>query len=386
MSIDFSEARDLKRFPFLDAARGLASIIVVAAHCNLNWFWGVMDFFFVMSGFLITRSLVSNCQKGRGTLAFLLYRALRLLPAYIVVMLLYEIVVFAIGDRNSFETLPYLFFYQNTDLIMGSEMIFPRAIEMTHWWSLVIEEQFYVLWGAFFCLFAFAKLRINLWSMAIAVLLLGSAILFRKMGVHWWTLPGRFDGFLIGCMAGIIIFMPWKVKLSDRAVNWLLVCGWIAAAAALARLLWSQYLYYYDNERYLTGIWLDISCFAVVSVVVILALVKIDIRKLHFGKVQNGFAFLGLLSYETYLVHLPVIMLMRRVLGYHEYEQRWRIFIATMVISTVIAYFMHRTLTGPALKQRENIYAFLKSRFGGRWSTMGFGNAQPQTVKDSDAT
>ena len=201
MNFDFSAARNLKRFPFLDASRGLACVGVVAVHCEFEymmpWYWGVMEFFFVMSGFLITRSLISNCDRGRGTFSFLLYRALRLLPAYVAIMLLYELtVLFLPPGRASFETLPYLLFYQHTDLIFGAEEKFPRIPEMLPYWSLVLEEQFYLVWGIFFCTFAYARLKINLATTAGVVFLLGLGILFRRLGVNWWTLPGRFDAFV----------------------------------------------------------------------------------------------------------------------------------------------------------------------------------------------
>ena len=74
-----------------------------------------------------------------------------------------------------------------------------------------------MIWGVFFCVLAYAKLRINLVTVGLTVLMLGLAILMRRMGVFWWTLPARFDGFLLGSMAGIIIFMPKKV---DIGKNW----------------------------------------------------------------------------------------------------------------------------------------------------------------------
>lgn len=369
-TIDFSEARNLKRFPFLDAARGVACIGVVACHCGLaylfHWYWGVMDFFFVMSGFLITRSLVSNCDKGRGTFAFLLYRALRLLPAYLTVMLLYEITVFLVTDRKPLESLPYILFYQNTDLIFGSVERFPRVFEMIPYWSLVLEEHYYMLWGVFFCVFAFAKLRINLVTVGLTLLMLGLAILMRRMGVFWWTLPARFDGFLLGSMAGIIIFMPKKVDIGKNWARWLMGAGWVISAVALVRLVWSGSISYQDLARFDQGRWIDVTCFSIVSVVLVLGMVKIDIRRLHFGRLQDGCAFLGLISYETYLAHFPIVVMLQKGFDFSFNGGKVVLFLVTMVISCVVAYFMHRVLTVPALKRREEIYAFftrLAARF-----------------------
>jgi peptidoglycan/LPS O-acetylase OafA/YrhL len=368
MNIDFSEARNLKRFPFLDAARGLACVGVVAVHCDLEhhmrWYWGVMDFFFVMSGFLITRSLITNCDKGRGAPSFLLYRALRLLPAYMVVMLLYELLVLLLlRGRHSFETLPYILFYQNTDLIFGSVQKFPRVPEMLPYWSLVLEEQFYLLWGIFFCRHAYAKLRINLATLGFVVFLLGLGMLFRSLGVAGWTLPGRFDGFLLGSMAGIIIFMPQKWEIPEWWSGRLLRIGWVLSIAALLRLMWTVMLHYRPNYPYWEGHWIDVTCFSVVSVVLVLGMVKMDIRGLHFGRLQQGLGFIGLISYEIYLVHYPMISILKKAFDFKFNNGGITLFIVTMVLSSFVAYVVHKILTSPALRSRERIQSFLTSRF-----------------------
>ncbi|MEY3897708.1 MAG: hypothetical protein RLZZ214_3229 [Verrucomicrobiota bacterium] len=369
MNIDFSAARNLKRFPFLDASRGLACVGVVAVHCEfeymMRWYWGVMEFFFVMSGFLITRSLIYNCDRGRGTFSFLLYRALRLLPAYVAIMLLYELtVLFLLPERASFETLPYLLFYQHTDLIFGDVEKFPRIPEMMPYWSLVLEEQFYLVWGIFFCVFAYGRLKVNLATTAAVVFLLGLAILFRRMGVNWWTLPGRFDAFLLGSMSGIIIFMPRKYEIPDRWARWLLGGGWMLAIIASVRLVWSGLLSYRDKHLYWEGHWIDVSCYSVISVVLVLGMVKLDVRGLHFGRLQQALGFIGLISYEIYLAHYPLLSIFKSYFDFKFNHGGILLFLLTMTLSTVIAHVVHKLLTAPALKNREKLHRFFNERIG----------------------
>jgi peptidoglycan/LPS O-acetylase OafA/YrhL len=327
------------------------------------WYWGVMDFFFVMSGFLITRSLVSNCARGRGNSAFFLYRALRLLPCYVALLLFYELLVFTLGGRMQWETLPYLLFYQHTDMIFGSVEIFPRIEELVPYWSLVLEEHYYVLWGVLFCTFAYAKFKITPFSIGIVVLLLGLAILMRKMGVSWRTLPGRFDGFLLGSFAGMIIFMPRKVHIPENWNKWLIRTAWIVSLVSFGRLSWSCLLSYRDLPRHLDGAWIDVSCFCIVSLVLILSMVKLDMRRIHFGKPQDQLAFIGLISYEIYLVHYPIATFMRKWMNLTFDGSALVLFLVTMTLSSAIAYLMHRTLTAPALKKREPIHSFFSGRY-----------------------
>ena len=368
MSIDFSEARKLKRFPLLDASRGLACIGVVAMHCQLEpfmpWYWGVMDFFFVMSGFLITRSLISNSDKGRGTSSFLLYRALRLLPAYLSVMLIYAVTAIVRNGMSPYDILPYVFLYQNTDLIFGTEEIFPRIHEILPFWSLILEEHFYVLWGILFCAYAYVKLKITPATFAIVALLFGLAIIMRKAGAHYWTLPGRFDGFLAGSFAGLIIFMPQKVHISEQWKSRLVKLAWFIVPAATVRLVWSVYISYYRYSEIPDGIWLDVTAFTIVSVVLVLGLVKMDVRGIQFGRMQGQLAFLGLLSYEIYLVHFPIVTLLTKAFNFEFRGGAFLLFPITMIVSTVVAYMMHKILTAPALRKRESIHSFFENLFG----------------------
>jgi peptidoglycan/LPS O-acetylase OafA/YrhL len=371
MKMDFSEARNLKRFPLLDASRGLACVGVVAMHSHLDylmpWYWGVMDFFFVMSGLLITRSLMTNCDKGRGTWSFLLYRALRLLPAYLTIMLLYVIAAGVTGERDPSAVLPYLFLYQHTDMIFGARDEFSGIYEMLPYWSLILEEHYYVLWGVFFCGVAYARLKITPATVGAVALMLALALILRKAGVHYWTLPGRFDGFLVGSVAGIIIFMPHKVRVSGKLASWLFRAGALVTIAAAARLLWRAVRSYQHDPSYAAGIWLDVSCYTMVSLVLVLGLLKMDIRRMRFGRAQDGLAFIGLISYEIYLVHFPLATFLKKGFDFNFHNGGVLLFLVTMVLSSALAWLMHRTLTAPALKRRERIYSFFVG-LAGQWA------------------
>lgn len=365
--MDFSTAAKLKRFPLLDASRGVACIGVVACHCGFahyfHWYWGAMDFFFVMSGFLITRSLIINCDKGRGMPAFFLYRALRLLPAYVTMILLYELIIFLAGSRPPWESLPYLLFYQHTDVIVGTREIFPRVHEMVPYWSLVLEEHYYVLWGVLFCTLAHRRLRITPATALVGILLLVAAAALRKAGVNWWTLPGRYDGFLIGSIAGIIVFTPHKVCLGAKTIRWLFALGWIASAAAVVRLIWTGLISYRDLALYNEHRWLDVSCFALLSLVLVLGMVKLDSRGLHFGRIQNAFGFVGLVSYEVYLVHFPIVSILEQFSDFKFNGGGLLLMGITLLLSITIAYAMHKVLTSKALSKREEILAYMAAKF-----------------------
>ena len=145
--------------PALDGLRALAVAGVVAYHFGFHWadggYLGV-DFFFVLSGFLITGLLIGewNGRQTIGLRSFWFRRAKRLLPA--VMLLLVVLSVYSrLGGPNIVEStfkgdgLATLFYYANWHLIFTHQSYFAQfevPSTLRHTWSLAIEEQFYLVW------------------------------------------------------------------------------------------------------------------------------------------------------------------------------------------------------------------------------------------------
>lgn len=139
----------LSYVPALDGLRAIAAIAVLAFHSGLviapGGFLGV-DAFFVLSGFLITRSLRAELSDT-GTLdfaAFFYRRLARLWPALVFVTLSTALFMpFVWPTANVFEEtlLPIFYLTDFSYAWFGSPGI------MAHTWSLSIEMQFYLIWA-----------------------------------------------------------------------------------------------------------------------------------------------------------------------------------------------------------------------------------------------
>ena len=145
--------------PALDGLRALAVAAVVAYHFGFHWadggYLGV-DFFFVLSGFLITGLLIGEWDRRRtiGLRSFWFRRARRLLPA--VMLLLIVLSIYSrLGGPNIVEStfkadgIATLFYYANWHLIFTHQSYFTQfevPSTLRHTWSLAIEEQFYLVW------------------------------------------------------------------------------------------------------------------------------------------------------------------------------------------------------------------------------------------------
>ena len=144
--------------PALDGLRTLAVVAVVLYHLNLTWAQGGLlgvTIFFVLSGYLITRLLINEIAKtGRIDLkSFWIRRIRRLFPAVVTVVVvtcaLCTVFNHVMLTKMRPDILPSLLFFNNWWQILHNVSYFNALGDpspLTHFWSLAIEEQFYLIW------------------------------------------------------------------------------------------------------------------------------------------------------------------------------------------------------------------------------------------------
>ncbi|HEX5742126.1 MAG TPA: acyltransferase family protein [Pilimelia sp.] len=144
--------------PDIEGLRALAVLLVVLGHAGLTSVAGGyvgVDVFFVISGFVITGALLREA-RDTGTVAiarFYARRALRLIPAAVPVLLAVLVATWVLEPlravRTALDTLASATYvinirlpYVGTDYFRHGEP--PSPVQ--HFWSLAVEEQFYLLW------------------------------------------------------------------------------------------------------------------------------------------------------------------------------------------------------------------------------------------------
>ena len=157
--------------PALDGLRTLAVVAVVLYHLNLTWAQGGLlgvTIFFVLSGYRITRVRLNEVAKtGRIDLkSFWIRRIRRLFPAVVTVVVvtcaLCTIFNHVMLTKMRPDILPSLLFFNNWWQIAQNVSYFNALGDpspLTHFWSLAIEEQFYLIWPPL--LFAMVSMHVS---------------------------------------------------------------------------------------------------------------------------------------------------------------------------------------------------------------------------------
>ncbi|HAB38162.1 MAG TPA: hypothetical protein DCE52_09250 [Rhodobacteraceae bacterium] len=223
-----------ERLKILDGLRFLAVGSVVLYHVYPGNFPGGyigVDIFFLISGFIIylkySEKLLDRDVSFRS---FFVRRVRRLLPAYLVFIVITSLLAFAFLPpsilKNYAEVLVSNGIYlQNHVLFAQGDYFFePQSRALLHTWSLAVEEQFYLIFPLFIILLRrFRSVELAL----ILLLILGSALLAIQFSsissrLVFYTLPFRAWEFGVGFLAAYI-YRRDLVKKAARPVAE--VCG-----------------------------------------------------------------------------------------------------------------------------------------------------------------
>lgn len=322
------------RFSALDGIRALAVTMVFADHYGggshgggvLQWInvvrergWVGVDLFFVLSGFLITGILYDTRADSHFFERFFVRRALRIFPVFYVVVIILLLLTPIFQYQWHWLQLTFLVYLgnffgnHNFSLYMLSSANHPAAqVTMGHFWSLCVEEQFYLLWPLAVWLIR-DRIRLIWTAVVISVLALALRLAmlahFSAVLSETWifrTLPFRMDTLLIGAVLALLLRGP-NADRWQRMGKWFFL---IASAGVLAIFKFSPA---YDSP-WLLSIGLTLTALASVGLICSTlrpgsaAFRLFNLRPLRFlGKYSYGFYVYHLLFREAW-IHLLVFL------------------------------------------------------------------------------
>ena len=338
-----SNSVQVKNFrPEIQALRALAVLLVVAYHLEPNVVPGGyigVDIFFVISGFLITSHLLREAERtGRIKLsAFFAGRARRILPAAMLVILVVVAAGFMIFPKSQWGTLgtqalASAFSVQNW--VLAADSVDYLAAEqaagpLQHFWSLGVEEQFYLFWPLLILAVCwlvkpttpgshsdhFAARRRWLWLVfgAVALLSLGYSAYAGYSGnsAGYFVTTTRIWELAIGGLLALGVQAHEKDAL--RLPRWATAWSTRNLAVLVALIAIGIAAFSYDGATVFPGIAAAVPVFG--CAVIIAAGSTRGPGSLHRLVNWSPVQWVGLASYSLYLWHWPLIVFYTELAG-----------------------------------------------------------------------
>ena len=317
--------------PPLDGVRGLAILMVIGSHAFYSnsansgrlfrWMGDLLayglfgvDLFFVLSGFLITGLLIDSLDDSAFFRKFYARRALRIFPLYygvLLALLLLTPVLHLQWHGMGWLMLGYLQNLQPNEVVTYS----PGAgLALNHFWSLAIEEQFYLIWPAvvFFIRdrgrLLLATILISFFALVLRFILVGAGVGAHL--IHVTTLT-RADSLLLGGALSLLFRSEHWERVQQWARPGLVVS---AAAVAISILLLPREFASNPEFSLAQRFWIDGLRYTVLAAGSA-CLIALSLRR---GSAcawifeRDWLRFFGRYSYGIYVLHMiPLSILLR---------------------------------------------------------------------------
>jgi peptidoglycan/LPS O-acetylase OafA/YrhL len=286
----------------LDGLRALAAIAVICFHLGtpgLALGWAGVNFFFVLSGFLITRILLDAKGNRNFYSNFYRRRALRIFPIYYLTLISVLLIGgFRLG-RDVSDWPWYALYLQGWRPVFADRMPF-----FQHTWSLAIEEQFYLLWP-----FVVASLSRRTLTGACVILICLAPI-------------SRLFGILVGDWVGVWVVglrtldaLAWGALIATlpHARATLLRIGMVGLAATVLFAIQGGYVTWQSSRETISG------CVILPSLLAI-AFAGVLLLTMHSARLASLFelaplSYLGRISYGLYLYHYPIFFVVNMAIS-----------------------------------------------------------------------
>lgn len=289
----------------LDGLRVVAVFGVIWIHAQKSfmgidcpsWAGQGVDLFFVLSGFLNTRNLLSDRERGISIWSFVVRRLARIMPAAYLLILLTVLIK---GPEDAIFAATYTY---NFATVLGKI----DTWWFGHYWSLGVEEQFYLVWATSITIFSFTSIRKLAWLFAISCPVI-SYVGIRLIQSYDVTLVANYEDYAfqqlftrgwviwIGCL--LAIYEPNLRRYSGSFRN-------LGVGFTIACLTLCSFFPMLPSRSPTTPLDLSIGVLGLQCGAVALFLFALDeeARKYLLFLRVRWFCWIGTISYGIYLYH-----------------------------------------------------------------------------------
>lgn len=368
-----------QHFPELDGLRAIAVLCVVIAHCAAYFtlpdtplsysIWNIMlsgwvgvEMFFVLSSFLITGILIDTHKSSKFLQKFYIRRVLRIFPLYYLILLLCFAAFFFIPspiDITATHNLLFLFHLGNWEEIFG----FPRYTVLNHFWSLAIEEQFYLLWPLLFL--CTHKHNLSAMLCIVGIVLINLSRLYftlnpmPNMHTPYILTIHRADSLLAGAL--LCIMKHKNPDLFNLRTGLALLLGGLSLF--LFVFVSTHVFVPSDPMVFLLGL---PSLFLIFCALIILAL-KLDAAHLARRCLNHSsLVYIGKVSYGIYVYHWIIIvgLTYNKLIDFPPEEFANNIILFTFIIlalTILTAALSYRFIERPILRYKDRLAPYNRS-------------------------
>ncbi len=352
----------------LDGLRFFAVLMVMVAHW-LQWQWvhpaltgfpfvhGV-TLFFVLSGFLITRILLVHRDRYHETStpigglfkSFYIRRFLRIFPIYYLLLFL----LFAMDYKNTREVFPWLITY-TSNIYQSIHNVYIG--DFNHFWSLAVEEQFYLFWPLLMLL---VPPRRTHTAIMLTIIIALATKVYIYYFIHGWMANSYFT---LACMhaLGTGALLAWVVLYRPALADRLARPVWLYMMAGVYILLLGLQIKFklaWYKEM------VDEFLFAVTAGFVILRASRNEFTFIAKRILEHPFVvYSGKVTYGMYVYHLFVPALFYYIaprIGL-SVSNKYTLFVAFYLLTLLVAHLSWKFIESPInnLKSRA---PYLKKR------------------------
>ncbi|MEP3032885.1 MAG: acyltransferase [Pseudoruegeria sp.] len=296
--MSFEGRRD--RYLDLDVLRALAVILVMFEHYS-----GIPEYFpigagdigvglfFVLSGYLITSILISDLDKEQKAAlvlkGFYVRRFFRLFPIYYILL---TILIFLELGNVKQDWAWHFSYLSNVNMALGGET--------NVFWTLAVEEQFYLVWPIILVLIPVGYRLHSAVFLIIFTLFFKLVCLYLGVFPDFRLLPSQFTRLGAGALLAIWVYRDgcaFKTNCISPAQMAFL------QAAAVTGLIGASTIWYFDEDPYLRLLFNDFLCVPAFVYIIICATNGIRSKYLRLLFDNEFLIYLGSISYGIYLVH-----------------------------------------------------------------------------------
>jgi peptidoglycan/LPS O-acetylase OafA/YrhL len=351
--------------PDIQGIRAIAVTLVLACHAAIPWakggFIGV-DVFYVLSGFLITGLVVREIEKtGKVSIRnFYARRAKRLLPMAALVLVFIAIgtlFVFSLARQveiggDIFAAALYFvnwhFIIQGVDYFAAADGIHSPV---QHYWSLSVEEQFYVVWPLLLLSAGILATKFKRRLKGIILLItVPVAIASLIYSIHFTQVNPEAAFFSTVARAWQLAFGAVLAMVLPKKID---MPGWLATvigAAAVGVLLWATYTM--SASTPFPG---SNGLYPVLATIALLIVGASGTGVTTWILSTRPFQYVGNISYSWYLWHWPFVVF---ALGIFD-NLTWKWLVVATLLSWIPTQISHTLLEDPVrrakiLKLRPN--------------------------------